>query len=584
MPTGSIVRAFAVMCSFIMLAACGSGTVTHNRGIDPPNSGNPGPGGPGGVLPPPPPPPPVTEVTLTGVVTFDKVPFSTTSGAGLDYAATTQAPARAVALEIVNFNTDVAVANAITDETGAYSVVVPANLVVKVRVKAQMGNVQVLDNTSGDTVYEYEDAQFSTGAIEPRLRDLNVPSGWDGTAYSQPRAAAPFAILDDIYRAQQFVLAAVPGLAFPDLNVFWSPQNTPTVDTGIFDTDRVTGDIDTTQFATVDVNDTDHPGIYVLGSADDDTDEYDSDVIIGSWALYYLASFSRDDSMYGSIELKQDLRAAYSQGWQLAFPLMVKGNAVYQDSSGAAQGDSEDTDFEDNTIAGADAGWFSPFSIGAILYDLWDSNEDAADTIAVPFAALNTVLAQDMPITHAMTSIYPFANGLIARNPGSAVQIAALLNEQNIVMPVDDFGTGETNNGGSVNNLPIYTNIAADDADHDVFSTGDEDNYYNALGNRRYFRFTLLAPRAATNIRARAQGAGAANRDPDIYLWRDGEIVDSATDDSSGAPNNGTQILNRTTELPAGNYVIEVSESGNIFPDDPDTETNNTRIRVRISP
>jgi hypothetical protein len=201
----------------------------------------------------------------------------------------------------------------------------------------------------------------------------------------------------------------------------------------------------------------------------------------------------------------------------------------------------------------------------------------------VPFSTLNTVLVQDMPSTAAMTSIYPFASALIARDPGDTAQVTALLAGQSI-LATDDFGTGETNNAGDTNNLPIYTDIAADDADHDVRSIGDADNYYNALGNRRYFRFNTLTTRAVTNIRARAMPA--AGHDPDIILWRNGQIVASGTLDSTVAqPSTGAAVGNEiliVNNLPAGNYVIEVYESANVYPDVP--ATNNTLMRVRISP
>jgi hypothetical protein len=226
----------------------------------------------------------------------------------------------------------------------------------------------------------------------------------------------------------------------------------------------------------------------------------------------------------------------------------------------------------------SNAGYYNPTSIASILYDLWDTTNDGTDTLTIPFSTLNTVLVQDMPSTPAMTSIYPFATALLARDPGDTLQVTALLAGQSI-LAADAFGTGETNTGGIAATLPIYTDIAPDDADHDVRSIGDANNYYNALGNRRYFRLNLLAPRAVTNIRARKQPTGAG-RDPDIILWRNGQIIAIGTADSS---TNSTETL-IVNNLPAGNYVIEVYDSLNVYPDDPATETGNNLFRVRISP
>ena len=101
------------------------------------------------------------------------------------------------------------------------------------------------------------------------------------------------------------------------------------------------------------------------------------------------------------------------------------------------------------------------------------------------------------------------------------------------------------------------------------------------IGNRRYFRFDLAAPRAYTNIRARRQGGAAAPRDPDIVLYRNGQVVAEATDDSTLTASTQTLEVNN---LAAGTYVIEVYDSGNVYPDDPDDETGNVLLRVRISP
>jgi hypothetical protein len=560
----------------LALAACGSSTRISNQGIDPPTSGNPGGGGPPGGLPgTPPPPAPVTQVTLTGKVTFDLVPFSAAAGAGLDYNATTQSPARAIVLELVNQSSNAVIATTTTDETGTYSVAnVPANLIVFLRAKAQMGNVQVQNNTDGDKLYQFEGAQFSTGAIEPRERNENIPSGWDGATYASARSAAPFAILDAIYRAQQFVLAADSTLTLQPITVFWSPLNKATVNTGNFDTDRLTGDIFESAYVTEDNTETTHPGIYLQGNANDDTDEYDSDVVIGMWTYHYLASVSRDDTMHGTYADRLDLRAAYSSGWATALPLIIKGNSIYRDSRGAGQAASDDYNVESTTPA--DPGWYNPNSIASILYDLVDIANDNGDAVSIPFSALQATLVQDMPNTPAMTSIYPFANALTARAPASAAQIRAVLNDQNILVgaaSIDDFGSLETNNAGDARNLPLYQALVPGAGNTRIFTTGSPDNYYNGLENRRYFRLDVAA---AGNYTITASGVQPFN-DPDILVFSNGEVV---FDGDSGGQNEILPI-----SLPAaGTYIIEVFDSGNVFTDDPVNDTGDVEIDVRIDP
>src|SRR5687767_956257 len=94
----------------MLAAGCGSGSSRHISGNPPPGGGSPPPGNPNpppgfpppgpGPAPPPPPPPPITEVAVSGTVTFDRVPFGA-PGTGLDYASTAQAPVREVTVEAI---------------------------------------------------------------------------------------------------------------------------------------------------------------------------------------------------------------------------------------------------------------------------------------------------------------------------------------------------------------------------------------------------------------------------------------------------------------------------------------------------
>ncbi len=78
----------------------------------------------------------IGDLTISGLVTFDHIPTSTTSG--LDYAAQTAKPARGVVVEAIRVSDDLRVGLAATDATGAYSMTVPAATNITIRVKAQM--------------------------------------------------------------------------------------------------------------------------------------------------------------------------------------------------------------------------------------------------------------------------------------------------------------------------------------------------------------------------------------------------------------------------------------------------------------
>src|SRR5690606_11276114 len=121
--------------------------------------------------------------------------------------------------------------------------------------------------------------------------NLHAPSGWDGAAYSDPRSAAPFAILDTVRDATDFVLQSAPDTVFPPLILHWSPNNSPT--RGANDEpDLTTGEIGSSLYRHGD-------GIYLLGHADSDTDEYDRHVIAHEWAHYLEHAFGRSDNIGG---------------------------------------------------------------------------------------------------------------------------------------------------------------------------------------------------------------------------------------------------------------------------------------------
>ena len=190
-----MLRGLAAVSLLALLAGCGS-----SSGADP----GPQPAG----------------LTLSGRVTFDKVPVAL--GQGLVYAQTVAEPARGVTVELLQ-NGAVS-ASTTTDAAGNYSFGnVAASTDVSVRVRAEMLRVgspswdfRVVDNLNGEALYTLAGAVFNTGTANV-TRNLHATSGWTGAAYTQTRSAAPFAILDVAYDAVQLVLSAAPATAFPAL-------------------------------------------------------------------------------------------------------------------------------------------------------------------------------------------------------------------------------------------------------------------------------------------------------------------------------------------------------------------------------
>lgn len=509
-------------------------------------------------------------VRITGLVTFDRVPGNT-NGIGLAYGGTVQAPAKGVLIEAVNTSDRSTVAaSTSTDAAGAYSLTVPSNTGLFLRVKAEMlrtgkpaWHYRVLDNTNSNALYAVTGADFNSGTSDSQ-RNLNASSGWGGSSYTATRAAAPFAILDTVYQATSLVLASSPEAIFPALDLFWSVNNIPNTDNTF---NPATGDIQTTQFnpADPDANPPTGDVIYILGDANTDTDEYDASVIAHEWGHYFQDSFSRDDS-FGGIHRagdRLDMRVAFSEGWGNAFSGMATDRSIYQDSNGSAQADGQCLGLQDDTQypacgAPTNPGWYSEVSIARVLWHLFDTPGHGAGNAGLGFGPIFTVMNTDMVNTRALTSIYPLAAALKIRNPTAASGIDAILNAQDIAVAdpaFDEWGAGETNDAGDPSVLPLYLSAAVPGTVSSVCSNNNFDTQGdgNKIGESKFLRFTLGSDRTVTLKATRA--SGPASTDPELQLFGAGWIG------SAESTANNTETLNMA--LVAGTYVLEVYEYAN---------------------
>jgi hypothetical protein len=577
MKTPRYTLAIGLLLSMLLgLAACGS---SSSRSL---NSANPPPGGgvpplpppTGGGFPPPPPPPDPGpgQILIQGDVTFDKVPFGAL-GTGLDFAATDDtAPVRGATVELLDAATSAVLGVSQTSSTGEFAFAVARNTNVFVRVKAELlrattptWDFKVLDNTSGNALYAIESPAFNTGSVATLdIGNLHAASGWNlGTgSYDAPRSAAPFAILDIAYRNVGLVLTAAPATEFPALQLFWSPAND--TDEGVGDplVDYPAGDIIATFYESTEEAQNGIPAIYILGAADLDTDEFDDHVLAREWGKYFLDNFSRDDSVAGDhdFEISLDLTVAFSEAWANAFSGIESVDPIYRDSFDTGQSADFSFDMESNTLAvddGGTPGWFNEGSLTSFIYDLFDAADDG-ETLQISFASLQTAL-QQMATTDALTSIYPFVRRLSVIESAVAPDIEALLAAQDVLpQPVaDDFGSGETNDGGDVRNLPLYTDITINGGAQRLCTTGSTVRYYNALGNRRYLRLEVLGVAQDVTITV-AGSAPNASGDPDVFIFRQG--IELASDERLGGPAvlpNPDVIPVQPLTLEPGVYVIE---------------------------
>jgi len=511
-------------------------------------------------------------ISLTGTVTYDRVPFET-AGDGLDYAATFEAPARDVVVQLVQAGGTV-LAQTTTGDDGRYAFSAPVSTDVFVRVRARLlhtssgagdpgWDISILNNTNGNAQYVLDGSVQNTGTAD-QTRNLNAASGWPGfggTAYSGTRAAAPFAIADTIYEAVKFIVQQGDSAqVFSPLDIYWSPENRPVSG----DDDYSDGEIGSTFYSSADG--TSPKGIYVLGDDGVDTDEYDTHVLTHEFMHFIEYTIGRSDSIGGAHATgdKLDLRVAFSEGFGDAFSGMPLGDPVYRDSNGAAQGDEFNFNLESNTWM--NPGWFSEGSIASILWDLYDSSNDGADTTSVPFSDMLDVVRNELRTGPALTSLFVFITALKTRAGVDVAGIDAIVAAQSIVAStMDAYATTETNRGNPpiAEALPLYTSIAINGGTKQVCGRADDTFFYNTIGNRRFLRFSLAADQSVhIEVVGLAGTTATPAPDPDLILWKNGPFDSS----NCGPPacTDSKEVLERS--LPAGDYVLEVYDYSNIDP------------------
>lgn len=494
---------------------------------------------------------------MSGTATFDRVPLNPATN-GLNYLSTRQDPIRGVVVEAVDAANTVLDTD-ITDLAGRYSVDVPDNTDVRIRVRAQLlqtvgntYNIQVLDNTSGNAPYILAGTLANSGTAAS-VRNLNAPSGWDGTQYASTRAAGPFAMLDTIFEGIIDLTAVDSTITFPDLRVLWSVNNRPA------DGDIADGDVGTSFFSSSLDGE---PSIVILGEANNDTDEYDTHVVMHEFGHYTEAFFSRVDSVGGShnAAARLDPRVALSEGFGNAFSGIILDDPTYRDSSGNSQATGFRIENESNNFN--PEGWFNEGSVGSIIYDVFDSTNEGPDTLSVGlgpiYRALTSTAYTDAP---EPTTIFLLAEALRAQPEISNAALGALLGPQSIT-GTGPAGVGETNDGGIPTSLPFLNPISIGGAAVEVCSV-DDDGVPNRLGNRGFLQFDVPVVQAVT-IRA-DRSSGAASSDPDILLFDRGRPIARA----DSAANNTESLL---VTLTAGSYIIEVAHAPNIGFGTPETD------------
>ncbi len=477
-------------------------------------------------------------VTINGLITYDWVPHNS-NHIGLNYSAAEIKPGRGLLVELLDENNQILFSST-TNNEGFYSFSVERDKLVKVRVKAQLRNNQspswnfkVTDNTNNNALYAM-DGNLIAATDNTAVRHLHAPSGWTGAAYTQPRVAAPFAIADSVYTAIERVMVAGNTRNFPTLELRWSTNNKAA------EGDVLLGEIGTSYF--------DGDAIYILGDENNDTDEYDSHVILHEWGHYFEAAFSRTDSIGGDHTYgdKMDMRVAMSEGFSNAFSAMMLDDPDYRDASGSLQssGFSSDVSRKVHSVRG----WYSEASVQSILYNFYTSG--VGKTMRDFSDIFNIMTSSGYAQSTALTSIYVFADGLRNLLPSQTTNINNLLSEQNIAL-TDAFGVGESNSGGYAGSLPVYKIIQPDNAPINVCST-NRFGAYNKLATAQFFVVNITS--AGTYEFSVQEAEESGDSDPDLYLYSNGFLRAIA----EGAEIDRERL---SRFLSAGTYVIELVDA-----------------------
>lgn len=479
-------------------------------------------------------------MNITGTITYDYIPI--TAFDGLDYNAIESRPVRGAIIEAID-GTGVILASTETNASGAYSVQVSSNRMVRLRVKAQTQktgipnwNIRVEDNTSSNALYVMDGALVSSGTSNS-IRDLHADSGWGGSSYTQARVAAPFAILDSVYTALLVFLQVDASLQLPTSIFRWSANNT-TANGSYSD-----GDIGTSFY--------DGAAVYILGEENTDTDEYDRHVIIHEWGHFIDDKLSRTDTFGGSHSGgdRLDMRTAMSEGFATGFSGIMLDSPVYSDSFGSNQQLSGGLDISNSSPF--NPGWYSEASVLSIIYNYGD------------FASIyNVITHPSYKNANALISIFTFAERLLALSTtAQGSTFTNLLNAQNI-NSTDQFGVGESNNGGMLSVLPIYKNILPDGNVVNICSSAEQGKF-NKMGVRQFFRLPISV---SANYTVTMQKNGGANEstDPDIHIFYRGLALTGP-----GGTGIDVDIETFATNLNAGEiYVIEVHDWNHLGGDD----------------
>lgn len=403
-----------------------------------------------------------------------------------------------VTVDLVDENNDI-MATVVTDNEGYYEFdsvpeATKVGIVVKAEIKKSRATAgvgaeyefTVRDNTSSTSpkkLYQLVSPQFTTlaEAGSDNSHDILAKVGFDndGNVISEEqRESAPFAILRTMKSAANALEKIDANISMPSLNVYWSGKNIGS------DGNKELGQIGTSHYSGSGLM----PGLYILGKADSDTDEFDQGVIGHELGHYLQDKLSYSDSPGGDHgdNAFKDASLAYGEGYGTAIGGLLSGSQYYCDVNGFQQTGGFCWDLKNNNLDSEVVGFYSEASIVTLMYGIG----------TLPGKGISEFFDAVKKIKTGMHSatIYPFLDYYLKANPDVSSEVNTLMAAHNIKTS-DPFGV-----------MPAGT--AADPAISAEANKGNADVGADDL-EKLYINLTLAA------VNAPASGEDAAILTPD---------------------------------------------------------------------
>ena len=419
------------------------------------------------------------------------------------------------------------IASTLSDDDGYYQFdTAPESTAVKVVVKAQLQktrstpnvgpeyNFAIRDNTSEGNVKKLYELTSSAITIKDEAGsdnklDIKAKIGFDSNGNvidGVERESAPFSILRIVKSAADKLEAMNPNIEMPALNLYWSTKNVATSG------DIALGQIGTSFYSGNGL----WQGVFILGKADSDTDEFDKGVIGHEFGHFLQAQLSYSDSpgdSHGYNEYK-DASLAYGEGYGTAVGGLLSGSHYYCDTSGEQQLDGSCDDLTAPLETDRANGFYSEETVIKLMYGIGTLNGKG-------FTEFFDAVSQMKTGIHSAT-IFTFLDHYLKSNPDVETDVKSLMATANVKTsdpfgvypantPADPAINAEANKGSSsegandLEKLYLTINLSAGEA-----PTGDGDpvvlsnnspefclnnnlpgaNLSNGLGMRRRVEFT----------------------------------------------------------------------------------------------